>query len=235
MTADHTPHAVRRSSLAQAAYDAIKKLVLSGEILPGERVTVRPLADRLGLSPTPITAALVALARDGVLESRLHRGFFVPEFDLEDLREIYEMREGLDIVAVRAAASSGDRARIAQELAVHCDHQSAYLAQKDMERYRFEDLEFHQAIWRLCGNRRLRRAGENLQDHMRLCNAITSRRPGRGAQSVDEHRRIVAAIAAGDADAAEAAAREHVHLTAQMFARELEEHPDESLAVTRRG
>ncbi len=218
--------AVARSSLADEAYSAIRGWILAGRIPPGERLTVRPIADELGLSPTPINVALVALARDGVLESRLHRGFFVPELSLNDMREIYEMREGLDSVAVRRAADAAEHGAIAAELATYCDRQHERLAACDLAGYRNEDLAFHQAVWRLSGNERLRRAGENLQDQMRLGNAISSRRPGRGDQSVDEHRAVVAAIAAGDADAAERAAREHIRLTARMFAEELEEHAE---------
>ena len=79
----------RRTSLADEAYAAIRARVVTGGIPPGSRVTVRPIADDLGLSATPIKAALVALERDGVLISRLHRGFFVPELSIDDMMDGY--------------------------------------------------------------------------------------------------------------------------------------------------
>jgi len=213
---------VARSSLADQAYSAIRVWILTGRLAPGERVTVRPIADELGLSPTPINTALAALARDGVLESRLHRGFFVPELSRDDMREIYEMREALDSVAVRRAALSLERQSISAELTSYCDRQQERLLAGDIDGYRDEDLAFHRAIWRLCGNERLRRAGEKLLDQMRLGNAVSSRRPGRGDQSVDEHRALVAAIAAGDGETAERAAREHIRCTARLFEQALD-------------
>jgi DNA-binding GntR family transcriptional regulator len=95
------------------------------------------------------------------------------------------------------------------------------LQKSDIDGYRAEDLLFHQMLWMLSGNDRVRRAGESLQDQMRLGNAVSSRRPGRAAQSVVEHLAIVDAILVGDADAAEKAARRHIQLTAENFDEEL--------------
>jgi DNA-binding GntR family transcriptional regulator len=210
-----------RSSLANEAYEAIRRMILDGKLQPGTRVTVRPIAAELDLSPTPIKSALVALERDGVLTSKLHRGFFVPELSLADMHEIYEMREGLDSIAVRRAARSESRGAISESLRQYCVRQTERLAEGDIDAYRLEDLAFHQAIWALSGNERIRKAGENLQDQMRLGNSISARQPGRGEQSVREHLAIIDAIARGDEDAAEAAARHHIRLTSDKFASSL--------------
>jgi DNA-binding GntR family transcriptional regulator len=146
------------------------------------------------------------------------------------MRDIYDMREGLDGVAVRRAAQSAQRAKIAAVLRRSCERQQACLQKGDIDGYRAEDLQFHQTVWALSGNDRIRRAGESLQDQMRLGNAVSARRPGRGAQSVSEHLAIVEAISAGDSDGAEKAARHHIRLTAENFGEELSESasPEES-------
>lgn len=220
---DDPPPAISRASLADEAYTVIRGWILAGRIPPGGRVTVRPIADELGLSHTPVNAALAALSRDGVLESRLHRGYFVPQFDIEDLREIYEVREGLDLVAVRRLCI-GDHRAIGGQLAEYCDRQQAFLDESDIDGYRAEDLAFHQAIWKLSGNRRLGRVGANLQDQMRLGNAVSARRPGRGAEALGEHRDIVSAITGGDLGAAEHAVRRHLRRTAANFAEQVDEN-----------
>ncbi|MDQ1597782.1 MAG: hypothetical protein QOI70_1206, partial [Microbacteriaceae bacterium] len=156
-------------------------------------------------------------------ESRLNRGFFVPTLSRQDMRDIYDMREGLDGVAVRRAAQSAQRSRIAAVLRRSCERQQACLDKGDIDGYRTEDLHFHQTLWALSGNDRIRRAGESLQDQMRLGNAVSARRPGRGEQSVSEHLAIVEAISVGDSDGAEKAARHHIRLTAENFDVELSE------------
>ena len=180
-------------------------------------MTVRPIADDLGLSATPIKAALVALERDGVLISRLHRGFFVPELSIDDMAEIYEMREALDCIASRRVAMSPDRVAIADRLAEHVQDQRLSLAAQDRDAYRELDLVFHRDLWVLCGNQRLRRTAESLLDQMRLSNSLSARLPGRMAHSVEEHAQIVETIRSGDPDAAEAAVREHVRTSFVSF------------------
>lgn len=59
-------------SLVRAAYDAVRDAVVQRELLPGQRVTVRPFAQRLGISPTPVKAALAVLEREGFLVARYH-------------------------------------------------------------------------------------------------------------------------------------------------------------------
>jgi len=208
---------VRRSSLVDEAYTAIRAMIVDGKIPPGSRLTVRPIADQLALSATPIKAALVTLEREGVLVSQLHRGFFVPELSIDDMREIYEMREALDRLASRRAASSPKHAAIASALRANCNEQRAFLEADDVDGYRRSDLEFHRNLWILCGNNRLRRTAEELMGQMKLGNSLSARLPGRVALSLREHLAIVDAIEKGDIGTAESAAREHINSVQRTF------------------
>lgn len=190
--------------------------ILDGRIPPGSRVTVRPIADRLGLSATPIKAALVRLEREGMIVSQLHRGFFVPHLGDADMREIYELREALDSMAAYLAAGGAEAG--AESLARLCEIQEAQLAAGDIDAYRRSDVDFHRALWVAGGNSRILRAGEPLLDQMLLSNALSARRPGRGEESLREHRAIVEAIRARDAEAAAGRAREHVRRSQRSFA-----------------
>jgi DNA-binding GntR family transcriptional regulator len=211
--ADDSPLA--RSSLADAAYADIRSRILDGRMPPGSRVTVRPIADRLGLSATPIKAALVRLEREGLLASHLHRGFFVRDLSDGDMREIYELREALDGMAAALAAAVAGGA--ASELARLCDAQEAHLARGEIDEYRRLDIAFHRALWTASGNSRILRAGEPLLDQMLLSNALSARQPGRGEQSLHEHRALIDAIAHGDVEAAGARAREHIRQSHRTY------------------
>lgn len=209
---------VARSSLADAAYADIRARILDGRIPPGDRVTVRPIADRLGLSATPIKAALVRLEREGLIASLLHRGFFVPDLGDADMGEIYELREALDQAAARLAAGRPTAEVEAARLADICDAQAACVRAGDIDGYRRRDVEFHLALWTAGGNSRILRAGEPLLDQMLLSNALSARRPGRADESLREHRAIVAAIGARDAVTAADSARAHIQRSHRVFA-----------------
>lgn len=211
----------QRSSLVDEAYVAIRASIVEGRIPPGARVTIRPIADQLSLSATPIKAALIRLEREGVLVSRLHRGFFVPELSIEDMREIYELREALDCMAGRRAARSESHSDIAATLAENFEAQRELVQRDDLDGYREKDIEFHRGLWVLCGNRRLRRTAEGLMDQMRLGNSVSARLPGRVKTSLAEHAAIIEAIAQGDEDAAERATRQHVQSAHQTLQQSL--------------
>lgn len=214
-TTDDSP--LSRSSLADGAYADIRARILDGRIPPGARVTVRPIADRLGLSATPIKAALVKLEREGLIASQLHRGFFVPDVGATDMREIYQLREALDAMAAALAADGEHADTKADELARLCDEQELGLGRGDIDAYRKVDVDFHRALWSVSGNSRIVRAGEPLLDQMLLSNALSARQPGRGAQSIGEHRGIVEAIRRGDVEGAAARARDHIRQSHQSF------------------
>ena len=205
-----------RSGLVDEAYAAIRARILDGRIPPGSRVTVRPLADKLDLSATPIKGALVALEREGIISSRLHKGFFVPELGADDMREIYDMREALDVVSAERAAASVTATR-ARKLLNFCAKQEALIGAADIDGYRELDLEFHRSLWALSGNSRIEKAGGSLLDQMRLGNALTASLPGRAATAVTEHLAIAQAIAEQNVRVAGVAAKDHIRHAREAF------------------
>ncbi|WP_105566095.1 GntR family transcriptional regulator [Microbacterium halophytorum] len=205
---------VARTSLTDAAYAAIRARVLDRRIAPGSRLTVRPLSDELGLSATPIKAALGILAREGLITSELHRGFFVPVLHDRDVREIYQLREALDAMAAELAAA--DDAADGGLISL-CEAQAGHLDRGEIDEFRRADVEFHRRIWLASGNSRILRAGEPFLDQMLLSNALSVRQPGRSRQSLAEHRAVVEAIADGDAARAAAVAREHIRHSCDAY------------------
>ncbi|RNE48931.1 GntR family transcriptional regulator [Corynebacterium alimapuense] len=210
--------AVRGDGLVNVAHSQIRKLIISGELSPGDRVTVRPLVSLLGLSPTPIRTALALLERQGLLESLDHRGFFVPQFSAEDMREIYELREALEILACRRTVQSGSRLDIADDMAELIEQQRELVESGDLVGYADLDVRFHQQLWIGSGNKRLFGVSENLFGQMRIGNKISSQMPGRPETSLKEHEAIVAALRSGDGRAAERAVRSHVRTAAKAVA-----------------
>lgn len=214
--------AVRGDGLVSVAHTQIRKLILSGELSPGDRVTVRPLVSRLGLSPTPIRTALAALERQGLLESREHRGFFVPQFSASDLMEIYELREALEVIACRRTIQSASRLDVANGMDVLLEQQRAFVSAGDLAGYADLDVRFHQLLWIGSGNKRLVGVADNLFGQMRIGNNISTRVPGRPEASLSEHGAIVLALRDGDARGAERAVRAHIRTAAKAMSELME-------------
>ncbi|HEX6354602.1 GntR family transcriptional regulator [Actinophytocola sp.] len=210
-----------RSTLSGLAYSQLRQAILSGRLAPGAHVTVRPLSEEFGLSATPVKAALTALEREGFLVQHPHRGFFVPEVDREDMRELYELREVLDGIAARRVAALPTREALVGRLTSLVTDQQAAVAANDLSGYGDLDVRFHQEILVASGNGRLQQVAENMIGQLRLGRATSARVPGRPAAALAEHEEIVAAIAAGQPQQAERLARRHVRKSANALDRYL--------------
>lgn len=208
-----------RRTLAQQAYAAIRAEILEGLLAPGEKLVVRPLTERLGLSPTPIKTALTALEREGFLVARPNRGYFVAEVSGEDMREIYELREVIDGIAARKAAQSPTRMDLADQLRDLLAEQRRLIHRGDLAGYSDLDVAFHHLVWEAAANARLLQVADNLLAQVRFGSGSSSRLPDRLPAALDEHTAILAAIAAGNPLEAEAQCRRHVRLAGEAFDR----------------
>ncbi len=197
------------SGLVRAAYEAVREAVLERSLLPGERVTVRPFAERLGISPTPVKAALAVLEREGFLVARKHAGYFVAELTAADMRDIYELRSAVDALAARDIARTRPP-ELLDRLRELLEGQRAAMAGGDVETYAELDREFHALIWQGSSNRRLIAIADLLGAQLRLGHSLTVAVPGRPQAGLEEHAEIVDALMSGDTSAAEHATRRHV-------------------------
>jgi DNA-binding GntR family transcriptional regulator len=210
-----------RSSLSSMAYRELRRAILSGRLAPGSHVTVRPLCEEFGLSATPVKAALTALEREGFLVLHPHRGFFVPEVDRDDMRELYELREVLDGIAARRVAALASRDALVARLTSLVAEQRTEVTAGNLSGYGDLDVLFHQEILVAAGNGRLQQVAENMIGQLRLGRATSARVPGRPSAALVEHEEIVAAIAAGQHHQAERLARRHVRKSATALDRHL--------------
>jgi DNA-binding GntR family transcriptional regulator len=176
---------------------------------PGARVTESGIAERLGVSKTPVREALLRLRRIGVIEPDGVRGGHVVRPSRRAIREAYEVREALEVFAVRTVAervSESDLERIRDDA-----ERSLWCAQRgDQSGFHEWDFAFHQAIAEAAGNPRLK---ELIEDVNTLIRTLRQRDFPDSRWSVDcaqGHMRIVDAIARHDAADAENEAREHI-------------------------
>jgi DNA-binding GntR family transcriptional regulator len=165
---------------------------------------------------------MAALEREGFLVAVPHRGYFVLEVSTDDLLELYELREAVDGIAARRAASDADHAQLATRLARLLAKQRKAIDANNLQSYGDLDLAFHRLIWEGSGSRRLMPVAENLIAQVRLGNRLSAQAPGRLPVAVEEHQAILEAIRLGDPRAAERHIRSHVHEAGDALRRYLQ-------------
>jgi DNA-binding GntR family transcriptional regulator len=189
-------------TLAQAAYDALRAMILSGELKPGERLGERELARRLEVSRTPLREALRRLERDGLAVNKPGLGYCAIEFEPRVVTEIFEYREALELYACRAAAERiGDEAirELAATVAALAVFEDKETLTVDQVREELElGFRIHQIIAREADNRMIYEALLQLYDRLRLLEWIDLLWIDKWPVTRSEHRELAAAITARD-------------------------------------
>lgn len=200
----------RRAALSgDGAYEHVRTAIADGVMKPGERVRETELAERLGISRTPVREALRRLESDGLLAHEPHRGMVVNHLDHQAVTELYLMREVLEGTAAALASRHASDAEIAA-LRDMVEGQSAPHA--DAATHAQWNKVFHRALYLGAHNRYLLQMLNGLATSMSLLGRTTLSLNGRPQVAAQEHLRIVEAIAAHDPVAAEDAARHHIHM-----------------------
>ena len=200
---------IARTTLNREAYKTLRAAILERKIPPGQKLVVRVLAEELGLSPTPVKEALSALEREGLVVAVPHRGYFVLEPSLEDIREIYSLREVLEGLAARLAIEKNGKT-LGGKLEKLIAKQRQAADKGDIEAYGDLDLEFHKTLWEASGSRRLLATAETIDGQIRMLINSSAAIPGRLPLSRAEHEAILRAVLEKNPETAEAAMRTHV-------------------------
>jgi DNA-binding GntR family transcriptional regulator len=195
----------------EVAYEALRELIRQRELTPGLLMSEAQLADRLGMSRTPIREAIGRLAHEGLVTVLRKRGIMVSTLSAADLNDLYAVREVLEGLAGRLAAVHISDDEINAMGAV-LDEVTTALETGDVEALTRLDVAFHHAVSRASANPRLERMLGQLSD-VAVLDELRARMmaaPDRFKSSYDEHRAVFAAISAHDGDGAERAMREHI-------------------------
>lgn len=200
------------TQLSEAAEAQIRASILTGAYAFGERLSDRALADRLGISRTPIRLALSRLADSGLVVVKPQSGTTVMNPDPETIRACCDMRALLETGALRLAVASG-RLTACSGLVREA---RAALASGDFARVDALDTAFHNALVAASGNVFLVQSYRAIADFVTAIRYRLPRDPTRYATAIEQHERILEHIRAGNLDLAETQLAEHVARVAQM-------------------
>ncbi|MEO3784762.1 GntR family transcriptional regulator [Actinocorallia sp. B10E7] len=199
---------------ADTAYEAVRQMILSGEVSPGDRLGESELAETLGLSRTPVREALQRLGADGLVEVLPHRGARVVAWTPADLTEIFELRSLLEPYAAARAARVGLDASALAELRGLCADMEEAAARKDMAEVARLNSRFHAVVIDASGNSRLPGMLASVMHAPLILGTFHRYEPATMARSMGHHREVVDAIAARDPEWAASVMRSHVRAAA---------------------
>lgn len=203
----------------------IADAILEGEFAPGTRLDENSLAQRYGVSRTPVREALRQLGATGLIETRPRRGATVAHVTPQQLDEMFVAMAEVEASCARLSALSMsplDRRRLA---AIH-DGMAELVRAADAESYAEANVEFHTTLYAGARNAVLHEIAVGLRRRLAPFRRAQFRSPGRIPSSHAEHGAVVEAILAGDAGRAHAAMIHHVSLVEDAVDR---------LAADRRG
>ena len=218
------------ANLDQKAYQLIKDMIIGRELLPGDKIPQEKLARDMGISRTPLVNALKFLEHEKLVEAKPRRGYFVRLFTIQEMVSIFELREVLEGLAARRAATHITASQI-DRLRTFFSAFSTGTPIRDVRAYAREDRAFHNYVVEVSAREFLKSMLETYNiisfsyqvisseglvrspdktfiEHMNVINAISDRDPDEAERLMRQHfRNSIAELRAQIEKAAEALAR----------------------------
>jgi len=192
---------LQASSLSNLVQAELERMILAGELGPGDRLVEVALAARLGVSRGPLREAFRRLEESGLVRTEKNRGVFVRDLPVEEAVEIFDLRATMDEWVGRRLAA-GIAPGAVKELRGLVEDMERAVRARDATTYHLLNLAFHDRLVELAGNGKLTAIYRRLVKELSLFRRLGLADDNGLPTSVAEHRQIVQAISAGDADAA---------------------------------
>lgn len=191
------------------AYEAIKELIRSKKLVPGQKMIYRDLEEKLGMSKTPIINGLIRLEEEGLVVSKKNRGFYIKEESSQEAGQIFELREKLEEISLEFAIANccdEDLEILRQKMIAYREYDTPIYDRKKLEL----DTDFHKQIAEMGGNQyfaeMMGRFYENVffklnlsyflpyvkkftEEHEKLYEAIKTRKLGDAKKIIRKHMR----------------------------------------------
>jgi DNA-binding GntR family transcriptional regulator len=211
--------------LVDDVYERLRDGILSGELPPGTPLRVAALAEQLGVSRSPIREAVQRLAAERLALEEPRRGAVVASISLDELIRLYEVREVLEGLSARLAATR-KTPQLVERLKTALTEQEDASARVDIPAFRAADLHFHNLIRNAAGNPELQRMLDEIESKIRI--AMFTRVGATRDQTLAEHWAIFRSIEEGDPAKSAAAAAAHVERLRQTLCAAQAPAPDTS-------
>ncbi len=191
-------------SMRDRAYQLIKQRIVTNEAPVGAPLSDQEIAERLGISRTPVREAILLLQREGFVEVIPRVGVRVRPLFLEDVRELYDILTELETLAVGLLTARHSTPEELKPLTDAVHAMKVGLKGDDLFAWIDADERFHRGLFYLSGNRRLALAGNSYRDQVQRAHVVALKLRPRPDQFVEGHVELMELIRRGDVEGARA-------------------------------
>lgn len=211
--------------LREVVFNTLRKAILKGELKPGERLMEIALADRLGVSRTPVREAMRKLELEGLVVMIPRRGAQVANITEKDLNDVLEVRIALENLSIENACARMTEEQLAQLL----DAARAFektMAEGNLVKLAEADVAFHEVIYQASDNRRLNQVLNNLREQIYRYRVEYLKDEETRNLLVKEHEELYEAIRARDAVLAQEISFRHIENQREAIVRSIREETE---------
>ncbi len=204
--------------LRDVVFNTLRDAILTGKLVPGERLMENQLADKLGVSRTPVREALRMLELENLVELVPRKGAQVLDMSEKDIINVLEVRSALEGLAISLACKKISKEELQQLKNMEVDFERA-VADNDVEHFVDIDEDFHDLIFAATGNDKLIQIYKNLRIQLYRYRMAQAKNDTSMPTIVAHHRGIIRAIENRDAEEGAAVAQGHIKYQTESILR----------------
>jgi DNA-binding GntR family transcriptional regulator len=209
----------RKGTLGGSVYDQLKSDILRWKYKPGQRLPEGAIAERFGVSRTPVREALRRLEQEGLIVYLQQQGYTARNLNLRELNELYQVRVILEESATGLAADVARRGEEGkaelEELRVAWEERVQQTPEPGDPNLVYADEAFHETIAGVSGNRYLLGLLRSINERIRIIRIFDFRSEKRIAATYEEHVRVIRHVTTGRIEEAKRTMREHIQNSQQ--------------------
>jgi DNA-binding GntR family transcriptional regulator len=195
--------------LREVIFNTLREAIIIGELKPGERLMEVQLAEKMGVSRTPVREAIRKLELEGLVDMVARRGAQVADLSVKDIMDVLEVRASLDGLATALSST-----RITQDELKELKHVNMqftnYVEKENLQGTIKKDVEFHDIIYRSSRNEKLIQIASNLREQVQRFRVIYLKDFSSTKDIINEHNDILEAIQNKDSNNAQSLAQRHI-------------------------
>jgi DNA-binding GntR family transcriptional regulator len=215
----------RSRQAAPQVFERLRELIVSLELAPGTLLPRPELAERFGVSQTPVRDALLKLGEEGLVDIFPQHATVVSRIDIKAAKQAHFLRKSIELEVVRVLAAEPDKALLAR-LRSHVDVQAATLSPRAFGEFTAADQAFHRDMYEAAGVIELHALVRRHSGHVDRLRRLHLPSEGKAQAVVRDHKRIVDAIARRDPELAQQRLREHLSGTLSQVDDICRRYPD---------
>lgn len=196
-------------SYKEKVYNEIKSAIITQRLKPGEQLNERVLAEKLGISRTPVREALQMLEKEGWVRTEPWKGTYVLDITEQDIEEVFQLRMALETLVIDLIIQRISEEHI-DKLEEFLQKQTEYCDESKADEFIKVDRDFHMYLAYLTGNKRLIQILNNLSDMMRRLGIRAIKTEERYIETLQEHASIIKGIKARNLSNARQAMMYHI-------------------------